>query len=158
MRDLLCVSPVLYLIFFSDLFLRIRECEYRPAALGGDCHFGFLLFVSATLSLSVYLPPLSPLTPLFIHPAVSLCLPSYLTYSCFPSAPPILLPLFLFLFPFFLPWRPWAYSFHWQFLLAWEGYQACLIASFLLYSFRVSLAVCPMHIATHTHTHTHTLT
>lgn len=102
MRDLLCVSPVLYLIFFSDLFLRIRECEYRPAALGGDCHFGFLLFVSATLSLSVYLPPLSPLTPLFIHPAVSLCLPSYLTYSCFPSAPPhppSPLPLSL---PFFL--------------------------------------------------------
>lgn len=95
-RDLLRTCPFLYLIVFSDLFLRIREREYRLAALGGNCHFGFLLFVSVALSLSVYLPPLSLLTALFIHPAVSLCLPSYFTYSCFPSFlhPPSALPLF----------------------------------------------------------------
>jgi len=89
MRDLLRISPILYLNFYSDLFLRISEREYRLAALGRDCHSGFLLFVSAALSLPVYLSLLSPLTPLFIPPTL-LCLLSYLTYffasSFFPSS------------------------------------------------------------------------
>lgn len=54
MRDLR-VSLVLYLIFYSPLFFRIREREYRLAALGGECHPSFLLFVFAALSLSLSL-------------------------------------------------------------------------------------------------------
>lgn len=59
---------------------------------GGDCHSGSPLFVSAALSLSVYLPLLSLLTPLFIHPTVPLRLLSCLTYSHVPSFlhPPLL--------------------------------------------------------------------
>lgn len=81
MRDLLRVSLVLYLIFYSPLFFRIREREYRLAALGGECHPSFLLFVFAALSLSLApcLPLLSLLTPLFIHLTVPLYLLSCLT-------------------------------------------------------------------------------
>lgn len=51
-----------------------------------EAHFGFLALCFLLLYLSlVYLPLLSPLTPLFICLTVPLCLLSYLTYSGFPS-------------------------------------------------------------------------
>lgn len=103
MKDLLRVPPVLYLIVYSDLFLRIREHEYRLAALGGDCHSGFLLFVSASLFLSVCLPLLSLLCAVVIHLPVSLCFSPYLTYSRIPPSLSALLLLLFCLLPFLSP-------------------------------------------------------
>lgn len=97
-----------------------------------------------------YLPPLSPLTALFIHPAVSLCLPSDLTYSCSPS---FLRPPLHTSSPLPLPRHAWTYSFHWHFLLAREGYHARLIAPFLLCSFK---AVSSVRIVLHARTCAHT--
>lgn len=97
-----------------------------------------------------YLPPLSPLTALFIHPAVSLCLPSDLTYSCSPF---LLRPPLHTSSPLPSPWHAWTYSFHWHFLLAREGYHARLIAPFLFCSFK---AVSSVRIVLHARTCAHT--
>lgn len=136
------VSPVLYLILLSVLFLRIREQELVP--LGDDLSV-WLAALCAALSSSVCLPSPSLLKLSFICLTLPLCL----------SCRPILLTLaFLPFFP--LPWHgpcPRAHSFHWQFLLVWEGYQARLIAFFLLYSLRVSFTVCLVPTLTGLHTH-----
>lgn len=78
MRDLLRVSLVLYLIFYSPLFFRIREREYRLAALGGECHPSFLLFVFAALSRS--LSSFAVTAHATVHPSNSSTLSFVLSY------------------------------------------------------------------------------
>lgn len=80
MRDLLRVSLVLYLIFYSPLFFRIREREYRLAALGGECHPSFLLFVFAALSLSLSLSSFAVTAHATVHPSNSSTLSFVLSY------------------------------------------------------------------------------
>lgn len=123
MRDLPHICPVLYLIIFHDFSIKDQwVLNLGLLLLGGKCHFGFLLFVSIILS------SLSVTAHSIVHPSnsVTLC---WLTF--FPHFLPILpLP-----FPrFLLPRHPWTYSFHWHFVLAWEGYKTWLIAPFLLCS------------------------
>lgn len=82
MRDLLRVSLVLYLIFYSPLFFRIREREYRLPALGGECHPSFLLFVFAALSLSLSrsLSSFAVTAHATVHPSNSSTLSFVLSY------------------------------------------------------------------------------
>lgn len=136
-----CVPPVLDLILLSDFFLRIRRREHWLAALGED--------------LSVWLPALCLCLRIFLRLSsfpVTACSIVHLSYSSsffiVPSFLPLLLSCSSFSSSFLLPWHelhPWAYSFHWQFLLAWGGYKARLIAFFLPY-FGVSFTVNPMHL------------
>lgn len=78
MRDLLRISLVFYLIFYSDLFWRIRQHDCRLTALGGT---HLVLAASPFLPpLSLFLPLLSLLPHLFIHLTVLLCLTSCLTH------------------------------------------------------------------------------
>lgn len=112
------------LLYISDLFLRIGGVEYR-LTVSGKKH---VILTSLSLVLSLYLSSSSVTSHSIVHS------PNIVTLSSVLLPFILLLSLFLFFAPFLLSWHPWTYSFHWRFVLAWEGYHARLIVSLLLYS------------------------
>lgn len=98
MRDLPHICPTLYLIIFCELFLKNSGCWIQACCDWEE----LVILASCSLFQSIYLPSLSLLTPLFIHPPVSLCagslffplffrlfLSPFLVFSCHSIPEPI---------------------------------------------------------------------
>lgn len=151
MRELLHISPVLYLFHFqfSVFFFRIRK-RCKLAALVRRLSFWLSPLCFWCFNSCAVIPRTA------VHPSTrDASSSSYLLPLSLSPLPPSPCSLFLCHEP-----CPWAYSFHWQFLLGWEGYVLDTLALdciLRLYSFRVSVAVGPFHRAACSHTHTDTV-